>query len=273
MLRLLGNLCICSDKGHIAQIGFGRQAIGAGLPESADVSILKQTNMDNEQSFQRLAAVTAIISAPLAFATLVLGSVAVDFNYEAFSDPELVLSVGSSGASLLGWGMVADIFGYYLLLAPLALFLWHWLRPKDPKMADLYTFSGLAYMVIGAIGAGFLWMAWPSLINSYAAASVQQREAIEIVFKTVTAGIKSGVWGMEAIPAGIWWLGIGFLLRTERRVLGIVTIVLGAFTFLTFVAAVLGLEPVFQIAFFVYLFLAPIWALWLGIDLLRKPVA
>ena len=229
--------------------------------------------MNNERSFQRLAAVTAIISAPLAFASVVAPLAAVDFNMEAFDDMSLMLSTGSSGARLLGWGMVADIFGFYLILAPLALFLWRWLRPKNPRMVDLFTFCGLAYMVIGAIGAGFLWMAWPNLINSYSASSPQQRETIEIVFKSLTAGIQQGVWGMEAIPASIWWLGIGALLRTERRILGIVTVVLGAFMLLSFVGTLVGLAAVSQIGLFVYLFFAPIWALWLGIDLLRKPVA
>jgi hypothetical protein len=229
--------------------------------------------MNNERSFQRLAAVTAIISAPLAFASLVVPMAAVDFNMAAFEDFSLMLSAGSGGARLVGWGMVADIFGYYLILAPLALFLWHWLRPRNPRMVDLYTFGGLAYMVIGAIGAGFLWMAWPALINSYGAAGAQQRETIKIVFQTITAGIQSGVWGMESVPAGIWWLGMGALLRTERCALGVFTMVLGAFMLLFFVGALVGLDALAQLGLFFALIFAPLWALWLGIDLLRKPVA
>jgi hypothetical protein len=35
---------------------------------------------------------------------------------------------------------------------------------------------------------------------------------------------------------------------------------------------ILGLRALADIGLYVYLALAPLWALWLGIDLLRKPV-
>ncbi len=228
--------------------------------------------MNSERSFQRLAGVMAIISAPLAFGSLVLSLAPVDFNVEVFSDMALFISVGASGANLLRWAWVLDILGYYLLLAPVAFILWHWLKPRGPTRVGFYTFCGLAYMLIGAIGAAILAAVWPPLINAYAGSSGQQREILEAVFSTITDLVYGGLWGLLAgIPAGVWWLGIGLFLRRERRILGVVAVILGIANFIAATGAILNLENLAMPGLFVYLFLAPIWALWLGIDILRRP--
>ncbi len=60
-----------------------------------------------------------------------------------------------------------------------------------------------------------------------------------------------GLWNMlEMLLASMGWFGFGTLLIRERRGSGVL--------------AAAGLM--------VYLFLAPIWAFWLGLDLLRRPV-
>ncbi len=228
--------------------------------------------MNNERSFQRLAGVMAIISAPLAFGSLVLSLAPVDFNVEVFSDMALFISVGASGANLLRWAWVLDTLGYYLLLAPVAFILWHWLKPRGPTRVGFYTFCGLAYVLIGAIGAAILAAVWPPLINAYVGASGQQSEILEAVFSTVTDLVYGGLWGLLlGIPAGVWWLGMGLFLRRERRILGVVTVILGIANFIAASGAILNLENLAMPGLFVCLFLAPIWALWLGIDLLRRP--
>lgn len=228
--------------------------------------------MKNERSFQRLVAVAAILSAPLAFGSLVLNLAAVDFDFEVFSNMAAFITVGAGGANLVRWGMVLDTFGYYLLLAPAAFFLWHWLKPKGPTRVGFYTSCGLAYMLIGAIGAAILAAVWPPLINAYAGASGQQREILEAAFGVVTNMVYGGLWGLlEGIPGGVWWLGIGLLLRSERRILGVVTIILGIAILLATIGEILTVEALAMPGLFVYLYLAPIWALWLGIDLLRRP--
>ncbi len=228
--------------------------------------------MNNERSFQRLAGVMAIISAPLAFGSLVLSLAPVDFNVEVFSDMALFISVGASGANLLRWAWVLDILGYYLLLAPVAFVLWHWLKPRGPTRVGFYTFCGLAYVLIGAIGAAILAAVWPPLISAYAGAAGQQREILEAVFSSVTDLVYGGLWGLLlGIPAGVWWLGMGLFLRRERRILGVVTVILGIANLLAAIGAILNLGDLTMPFLSVYLFLAPIWALWLGIDLLRRP--
>jgi hypothetical protein len=73
-------------------------------------------------------------------------------NSQAFLDGS-VIAIGPQGASLFRWAMILDLFGFYLLLAPLALHLWDRLKSRGPGFIRLYTFCGLGYTLIGAIGA------------------------------------------------------------------------------------------------------------------------
>ena len=166
----------------------------------------------HERSFQRLAGMTAILSAMAGIASGVLSlaaipsSVTVDYW-------SAVLHRGNGAGTLLHFSMVLDVFGYYLLLAPLALFLLSWLRPKSPDLVRLYTICGLAYMLLGALGAAVLSAVVPQLMADYGHASGQQREMLQIVFNAVTRAVDRGVWNtLEMFPAAVWLLGIGSLL-------------------------------------------------------------
>jgi hypothetical protein len=82
--------------------------------------------------------------------------------------------------------------------------------------------------------------------------------------------VYGGIWGfLEFLLAGIWWIGVGFVMKPERKVLGIVTIALGIFTLTTVVGEVFTLKYIALVGLMIYLLLAPIWAGWLGISLLR----
>ena len=229
--------------------------------------------MNDHQSFQRFAALAAIISFPLTLGSIVLSGMALDFNMEASTNPALLLSVGADGASLSRWGMILDMLGYYLPLLPVALFLWRWIGPRNPDWVLFYTSCGLGYILIGATGAAILAAVHPPLINAYAQASVEQRPVLETVFSAIGNMVYGGMWAiLDTLLVGIWFLGIGLLLQGERRLFSIFSIALGISALLSSLGVILGIEA---IAFFlgvIYGLLAPVWALWLGIDLLRKPV-
>jgi hypothetical protein len=230
--------------------------------------------MNDHQSFQRFAALAAIISFPLALGSIVLPGIAIDFKFmDASTNPVFTLSVGADGASLLRWGMILDMFSYYLPLLPVALFLWRWLGSRNPDWVLFYTSCGLGYILIGAIGAAILAAVLPPLINAYAQASVEQRPVLETVFSAIGNMVYGGMWNiLEVLLAGIWFLGIGLLLRGERRIFSIVSIILGISALLDSFGNMFSVETLASISLYIYLLLAPIWALWLGIDLLRKPV-
>jgi hypothetical protein len=229
--------------------------------------------MSDHQSFQRFAALAAIISFPLALGSIVLSGMAVDFNMDASTNPALLLSVGANGASLSRWGMILDMFSYYLPLLPVALVLWRWLGSRDPDWVLFYTSCGLGYILIGAIGAAILAAVHPPLINAYAQASVEQRPVLETVFSAVWNMVYGGMWNiLGELLAGIWFLGIGLLLWSERRLFSIFSIILGISALLDSLGMILSVETLALLGVAIYVLLAPIWTLWLGIDLLRKPV-
>jgi hypothetical protein len=226
--------------------------------------------MNNNTSFRRIAAITTIVSAPMALANVFLVLLAAEFNFDLMSDPAGFIAVGAERADLVRWSWILDVFGRYFLLVPAALYLWYWLKPKNPNLVSMYTVLGLAHILIGAMAGTLLASVWPPMMRAYAQASGTQREMLTVVFQA-TANLTHAGWFniLETIPGGFWLLGIGLILRTERRILGIATIVLGIASLVIGVETALGIEALAMPALFVYLFFAPVWALWLGLVIAR----
>jgi hypothetical protein len=227
--------------------------------------------MNNDASFQRLAAVTSILATLLAFGSIGVQALVLGVNTDPFSNPASILMTGANGANLLRWGMILDIFGYYLLLAPLALLLWSRLQPKGMNLVTLYTFCGLAYILVGATGAATLAAISPPLIEGYGHASAQQQQIYEVVFSGFINVVYVGLWNLlESSLSGIWWLGIGLFLRREQPALGIFTTVLGIFALLDALGRILNIQIIYTVGLAGVLLFIPIWTLWFGIDLLRS---
>ena len=225
--------------------------------------------MNNDASFQRLAAVTSILAMLLACGSIGLQAVVLGMNTDPFSNPTSLLGSGANGATLFRWGMILDMFGYYLLLAPLALLLWSRLQPKGMNLITLYTFCGLAYILIGAVGAATLAAISPPLIEGYGQASIQQRQMDEVVFSGFLNVVYVGLWNLlESSLGGIWWLGIGLFLRREQPALGLFTTVLGIFALLDALGRILNIQLIYTVGLAGVLLLIPMWSLWFGIDLL-----
>ena len=229
--------------------------------------------MNRNDSFQRFAAIMAIVSFFFAIASDILQGIPVHFSSEVATNPAMFLAVGTAGASLLRSGLLLDMLGYYLPLFPLALFLQHWLKTKNPTWVRFYTACGVGYILIGATGAVTLAVMQPPLINAYAQASVDQRAILETIFGTIWNIVYGGLWNiLGELLIGIWFLGIGSLLRREMRLPGMAGMLIGLAALLDSLGTMLGLEGLAFLGLSLYIILAPIWALWIGIELLRKPV-
>lgn len=229
--------------------------------------------MNDNYSFQRFAAMTAIVSFFTALVSNVLQGIPIHFNPNVMSDPTLILSVGMNGASLLRWGLILDVLGYYLPLLPLVLFLDQWFKTKNPSWVRFYTTCGLGYILIGATGAVVLAAIQLPLINAYAQASSEQRYVLESITRIVWNMVYGGMWNiLGELLAGIWFFEVGLLLRRERRILGLLSMLVGLSALLDSLGNIVGLESLAFLGLSIFLLLAPIWALWIGIDLLRKPI-
>ena len=90
------------------------------------------------------------------------------------------------------------------------------------------------------------------------------------MFTGYTDGIYRGLWNLlEELLAGIGWLGFGLVLWAERRRLGIASMVLGAACLLDSFGTAINVDAVSSTGLTVYLVLAPVWACWIGVGLLR----
>jgi len=229
--------------------------------------------MTDSQSFQRFAAIVAIVGFFTAMTSNVLQGIPVHFSLDITTNPSLFLSVGPAGASLIRWGLILDMLGYYLPFLPLSLFLGYWFKTRNPLWSRFFTVCGLGYIFIGAVGAVTIAVVQPHLANAYAEASIDQRTMLEIIFESIWTIIYRGLWNiLGELLAGIWFLGVGFLLQTERRALGITGMIVGASALLDFLGNILNVENLALLGLSIFLLLAPVWALWIGIDMLRKPV-
>jgi hypothetical protein len=228
--------------------------------------------MIDDRSFARMAAVAAIASLPLAAGNLLAMLATVHFNLSGMTNPLVLLHAGTAAAPLWRWSMILDIVGYYLPIVPLILLLRGSLRQHSPNWIDLFALCLLAYCLIGAIGGALLATALPTLIREYAQATNGSHQvSLQTVFTGYTDGVYRGLWNLlEEFLAGVGWIGFGLVLRTERRSLGPITIMLGLFCLVDSLGTALNSEVIASTGLTVYLVLAPVWACSMGIDLLRS---
>lgn len=224
--------------------------------------------MNDVNSFRYIAAITAIISALLALAADVIVILAVDFNFELMADQAGLIALGTRAAELFRWGETLGLLGYCLLLVPVVLYLWFWLRPRSPNLVTMYTVFGLAFVFIGAVGASLRAGVLPEMMSAYAQADNVQGQILEAVFQSAIDVIFGAIGPLESLLFGLWLLGVGLVLRKERRNLGILAVILGIAFLGTAVGEILRVEPLsmLELAYFI----SPIWVFWLGIVIWRQ---
>lgn len=222
--------------------------------------------MTRHATFERITALTAISSAPLAFACLFFALDAVHFDVDALADPSTAWVSGARAAQALRRSMVLDMFGYYLLLVPAVIWLDRELRPRAGPIATLVTACGFGYVLVGAIGAAVLAAALPHLLTAHAQASASERETIAIVVRASLDTVHGGLWNLlEMLLAGVFWSGAGVLLLRRRPHFAVLTLVLGASAALDGIGSATEIAPLASTSLSVYLVLAPVWALCLGV--------
>jgi hypothetical protein len=214
---------------------------------------------------KRIIALLTILSGLIGLACMIVGLFAVQFDFEAFSNPVKVLTMPGVNANLMRWFMLLDMFGYYLLLLPI-IFLIHRELEQTTAWAAVITASGFGYVLIGSIGAAALAVTWPSLMIRYEQASSAMKEVYTADFLMVTEFVAKGMWNyLEVFLAGVWWLGSALFIKS--RSLKVTTIVLGASCMLDGVGELLQLPILAELGLNVYLLLAIVWPIWVGIAL------
>jgi len=223
--------------------------------------------MNDQITFKRIAAISAILAALLTVASTIVLLMAVDFNSEFMSHPEGLITIGGPASETFRWGTILEL-GSTLFLMPVALYLWYWLKPRASKLVTLYTVLGLASMLLATTGELLRANLYPPLMNAYSQAPEFQKGVLMTIFQGITNLNFEGLWALELIFWGIWWLGIGLLLRSERLILGTIALILGIVFLIAGAGWLLRVDPLARLenAFF----LVPFWAVWLGIVIWRR---
>ena len=227
--------------------------------------------MTRPSSLPRLAAWSAVASAPLALGCLFSALAAVGYDVDALADPAAGVGHGARGADWLYASMILDALGYYLLLAPAVLHLDRALRRRDDGLATLITASGLGYILVGALGASVLAAVCPPLMRELELAAEPETHAITLVLRAALLAVHGGLWNfLEMILAAVFWLGAGAMLRAERPRFAALTMALGAAAAVDAVGETIGSAELASLGLSIYLVLAPAWALCLGVLVARE---
>ncbi|HSG14798.1 MAG TPA: hypothetical protein VLE70_00570 [Anaerolineae bacterium] len=226
--------------------------------------------MNDETLFKRIAAITVIIAGVLNLAASLVSSLAVDFNTEFLANPQNMLTAGlEPGAiGLFRWGEILGVFGYCLFLIPATLYLWYWLSPHSPRMVALFTVLGLISIVLCIIESTVRISLWPPMMAAYPQAEPAQREMLQVVFGAYSDFAMESMYALNSILAGLWFLCMGLLLRSARRVLGIVMAIMGAAICCAGIGWITRVDPLARLEF--AYFLVPFWAVWLGVVIWKR---
>ncbi|MBX2891166.1 MAG: hypothetical protein KF734_09590 [Saprospiraceae bacterium] len=227
--------------------------------------------MKTTSQFNRQVGALTMLSAILAFASMLVGTLAVEFDFDTFADPSSMLRFSHNHALVKG-SMLLDMFGYYLLLTPVAFYFHRYLSRKT-LWANTLTFCGLSYILIGSIGAAILASVWPQQMQAYLTANVAQQAVLQADASNIAAIVYGGMWNiLETFLCGVWWVGLGVALRTELKSPGNVSIALGVACLLDSVGNMAGLKMLAEIGLNIYLFFAIVWAMWVGILIYKQKI-
>jgi len=177
----------------------------------------------------RVAVAFTILALLLEAASLVFYAAAAGYSTAISVPPIVLLASGQSGARLIEWGSLVDMFGY-LCIAPVVLYLRD--RYAGARLINLYAVAGIALVVVGAIGDVVMRAAAPYLIRQYQVASPAGRHSLDFVFGVLYRGVVEGMWQtLVALLAAIWLIGTAFAVRdTASRTVLVIMLVIGLAT-------------------------------------------
>ncbi len=226
--------------------------------------------MEMNNTFRNSVGWITILSGIIGFISYFLVAGSVNYNFDFFSNPVLIFSLPDVHIGMLRWSMIADIFGYYLLLLPALFFIHEWLRDKT-EWRNLITFCGTSYILAGAIGASILAVTWPSLLTNFPLSSPEKQETIKLLFESFSLMVGNGIWNLfDTIVGGVWMVGIGIFIKRQNSILGWFTLAVGLISLLDGFGNILELKVIADIAVNLYLVFAPVWAIAIGVGILRN---
>ncbi len=210
-----------------------------------------------------------LLSGIIAFVCNILIGFAINFNFEVFANPALILEgLQAPQIQYFRWSMITDIWGYYLLFVPAVFYLY---EKMETPWRNVYAASGIAYAVMGAIGAAILAATGTHYLREYLSADAVLQPEIKSNFLLVFHIVNNGIWNLlEMGILGIFMLGAAPVLRPKGKWLYYLTILLGISGIVDAVGNTFEVPILAEIGLNVYLLFEPIWAIWMGVVWMRE---
>src|SRR5512142_274634 len=120
--------------------------------------------MNEPRAFERMAGIAGILTTLFMVGNIVtlLASVGNDTN--ALFDGAEMLRLGAPAATMFHASMVFDLLAY-LSLAPVVVYCWSSLKQGGEGLVSLYAFCGVAYSLLGSIGAVVIDAVFPQWMS------------------------------------------------------------------------------------------------------------
>jgi hypothetical protein len=155
------------------------------------------------------------------------------FDMAHTTDLTSLAARGPGTAGFFRAALLVDMLGY-LAVAPVVLHLHTRLRAAGPGSEGLVlllrvaTFAGVAFSLVGAIGAALIASVGPPLIDTAIGGGPSAGPA-RVVFEAISNGVYVGLWGpLNWLSLGIWVGAVGWLTRREGRPFAALGILVGA---------------------------------------------
>jgi protein-S-isoprenylcysteine O-methyltransferase Ste14 len=219
--------------------------------------------------YQKVGTIT-ILSGTIALLSYTLAGAAINFRFEAFSVLSLILKMDDIHVPMLRWSMITDIFGYYLLLLPLLFFIHAKIKDRS-SWSQIYTYCGGGYILMGSTGAAILSVVWPWCIMQYQITDTQGQQIMEYVFGAVSHLVSGGMWNqLDALLMSLWLIGLSSTFRSSDSLTAGFTFFTGLCSLGDFLGGMLQISTLAYTGLNLYLVLAPIWAIYIGIKVRKN---
>lgn len=109
------------------------------------------------------------------------------------------------------------------------------------------------------------------LMQDHLGATGAEARTIAVAFQSITLAVTQGLWNtLEVLFAAVWWVGIGWTLRTANKGIAWLSVATGLACLLDAKGNLLGLPMMAEIGLNLYLVLAIIWPTAIGIWIMRS---
>jgi hypothetical protein len=216
----------------------------------------------------RVVAVCAWLAAVLPLLALLAFAAAYGYDVGRLADLPSIVGDRASATTLRLAGLLD--MSAYLAVAPVVIYLHRRLEAGGGDLLGLFTFGGLAYVVLGSLGGTIVATVEPPLVEDGSAMT-------ETTFAAFSTLVTVTIWStLESIFLGGWLIGIGWLFRAERVAFGNLAVLAGIGALLTAVRSGITGRSVGELPGpidFVVVGLLGLyvpWLAWLGLRLYRE---